>query len=119
METIFVVDDSATNLAVVSEMLKNEYKTLTMPSTEKMFYLLERIVPKVILLDVEMPDIDGYKAIKILKNDEKHKDIPVIFLTGNHDDETKSKCLSFEAAEIITKPFQKELLVDTLKKYIN
>jgi len=119
METIFVIDDSATNLAVVSEMLKNEYKTLTMPSAEKMFYLLERITPKVILLDVEMPDMDGYEAIQILKENEKYKDIPVVFLTGNDDDETRDKCLSYGAAEIITKPFQKELLADLLKRYVN
>lgn len=119
METIFVIDDSATNLAVVSEMLKNEYRTLTMPSAEKMFYLLERIIPKVILLDVEMPDTDGYKAIQILKENEKYKDIPVIFLTGNYDGETRNKCLSYGAVEVITKPFQKELLVDILKRYVN
>ena len=85
MRTIFIVDDKDTNLLLAKTALEGLYKTFALPSAERMFKLAEKITPDLILLDVDMPEMDGFEAMKILKNDEKLKSIPVIFLTGKND----------------------------------
>jgi putative two-component system response regulator len=69
MKTIFAVDDSDTNLATAKKALEGRYRVLTMPSAAKMFALLEKISPDLILLDIEMPEMDGFDALLRLKSD--------------------------------------------------
>jgi len=64
MKTIFAVDDSDTNLSVVKKALEKHYRIFTMPSAVKMFALLKKITPDLILLDIEMPEMDGSEALK-------------------------------------------------------
>ena len=71
--TIFVVDDNDTNLSMAKEALKDHYRVMTMPSAEKMFAMIEKITPDLILLDIEMPDMDGFEALQILKDESGEK----------------------------------------------
>ena len=64
---IMVVDDNVANLKVAKNALAESHEVFTVPSAAKMFDLLERNKPKLILLDVDMPGMDGYEAIKLLK----------------------------------------------------
>jgi len=118
LKTIFVIDDSATNLMIAHEALKSAYKVLTIPSAEKMFGLLERILPELILLDIEMPEMNGFEAIKKLKAHEKHKDIPVIFLSGSVDEKDKNYALTLGAVDFITKPFSNDALFEAVSAKI-
>jgi putative two-component system response regulator len=77
---VFVVDDYDANLIMAATILEGEYQVLTMPSAEKMFFLMDKKRPSLILLDIEMPEMDGYGAIRKLKADPRTADIPVIFL---------------------------------------
>jgi putative two-component system response regulator len=83
-----------------------------------MFFMLERIIPDLILLDVEMPVMDGFEAIKLLKTDTRYADIPVIFLTSKTDDESRKKGLELGAADYIGKPYYPALLLDHIKTVI-
>ncbi|MDR3256036.1 MAG: response regulator [Synergistaceae bacterium] len=107
---IMIVDDNIANLKVAKNALSDAYDVFTVPSAAKMFDLLERNKPKLILLDIDMPVMDGYEAIKILKNKPGMEDIPVIFLTAKSDAESEIEGLSLGAIDYISKPFMPQLL---------
>ena len=84
-KTIFCVDDAVTNLAIAKNTLAEYYNVFTMNSGERLLKILEKHIPDLILLDVEMPEMSGYDIIKIIKNDNKTEHVPVIFLTAIND----------------------------------
>jgi len=117
-ETIIVVDDDITNLTAAKSTLSQKYNVITAPSGEKLFLLLEKVTPELILLDVEMPGLNGYSVMEMLKNKEKTAHIPVIFLTAKIDPESELRGLNLGAVDYITKPFSRELLVKRVDLHI-
>jgi len=117
-ELIILVDDNPTNLRTGINVLSEKYSVATAPSAEKLFGLLENSAPDLILLDIDMPEINGYEAIKILKAKEETKDIPVIFLTGKTESGDELKGLSLGAIDYITKPFQPPLLLKRIEVHL-
>ena len=107
---ILAVDDDRTNLTVIKNSLIDIYDVFTIPSGEKLFRLMEKVKPDLILLDVEMPQISGYDVIRTLKSSERTIEIPVIFLSGRIDPESEITGLALGAVDYITKPFPRELL---------
>jgi len=118
MKTIFAVDDSDTNLSIVKKSLEKSYRVLTMPSAAKMFALLERITPDLILLDVEMPEMNGFEALVCLKSNPSHKDIPVIFLTSYTDTKIEAQGFELGVVDFITKPFSTPVLLNRIKTHL-
>lgn len=118
MKTIFIVDDSDTNLATAEEALEDHYRTMTLPSAEKMFTMLEKLTPDLILLDIEMPVMNGFQALEKLKTSPSWSNIPVVFLTGTVNESIKEKSSSLGAVSIVTKPFSPSSLLDTVKQHI-
>ena len=118
MKTIFIVDDSDTNLATAEEALEDHFRVMTVPSAEKMFSLLEKITPDLILLDIEMPVMNGYEALERLKADTSRANIPVIFLTGTVDASIEQKSSKLGAVGVITKPFSQSVLIDRINSHI-
>ena len=118
MKTIFVVDDSDTNLSMAEGALEDQYRVLTMPSAAKMFTFLQKIRPDLILLDIEMPDMDGFAALKRLKSGDLWADIPVIFLTGRTDAEVEALGFEMGAVDFITKPFSTPVLLNRIKTHL-
>jgi putative two-component system response regulator len=106
---IILVDDNISNLKAGKSAL-SKYDVITVPSAAKLFDVLERCTPQLILLDINMPDMDGYETIRILKGDAKTAEIPVIFLTGQIDIANELEGLLLGAVDYITKPFLPELL---------
>jgi len=106
MKIIFVVDDNVVNLAAAKKILvDNGYRVFTLHSAAKMFDLFSKITPDLILLDIEMPETDGFAAIEKLKADERTANIPVVFLTASTDPEIEAKGLKLGAADFVLKPF--------------
>ena len=118
-KTIFVVDDSDTNLTMAKDALKDQYQVMTLPSAAKMFALLERITPDLILLDIEMPDMDGFEALRYLKNNKAQADIPVVFLTIVTDAEVEVRGFQLGVIDFITKPFSAPVLINRIKTHLN
>ena len=118
-KTIFIVDDSSTNLSQAKLVLDFHYKVLTMPSAVKMFSMLEKIVPDLILLDVEMPDLDGFEAMEQLQASRNFAHIPVIFLTSHRDAEIEAKCFELGAVDFISKPFTSQGLLMRVRTQVN
>ena len=117
-DLIIVVDDDITNLTLIRHSLAKLYDVFVAPSGEKLFLLLEKVSPAMILLDVEMPGMDGYQVMEVLKGKEKTAHIPVIFLTSKIDPESEIKGLTLGAADYITKPFSRELLIKRMNLHI-
>ncbi|MDR0785951.1 MAG: response regulator [Treponema sp.] len=109
-KTIILVDDNIANLKIGKNALMEHYDVFTAPSGKKMFELLERNKPELILLDIDMPEMDGFKAIKILKENDSTRRIPVVFLTGKSDTESEIEGLSLGAVDYIPKPFSPPIL---------
>ena len=110
LKKIIMADDDMTNLNIAKNALIDRYDVFTVPSAKKLFQILEKVTPDLILLDIEMPEMNGYEAIEKLKSSESTSDIPVIFLTGNIDPESELKGLSMGAIDYIAKPFSFPLL---------
>jgi putative two-component system response regulator len=115
---IMLVDDNLTNLSIGKDMLKEHYDVFPIPSAEKLFAILEKVKPDLILLDVEMPGMDGYEAIKKLKADPVLKDIPVIFLTARSDSGSELEGLSLGAIDYVFKPFSPPLLIRRIENHL-
>ena len=108
---IIFVDDNVENLSVGKNILKPYYEVYPVPSATRLFNVLEKFIPDLILLDVNMPEMNGYETIQILKADERYAEIPVIFLTAKKDEESELRGFDLGAAEYITKPFSGPLLL--------
>jgi putative two-component system response regulator len=118
MKTIFIVDDNDTNLTAAKTALDGTYKAFALRSAERMFKLLEKIFPDLILLDIDMPDVDGFEVIRQLKSSEKLKPIPVIFLTAKNDETTEIHGFELGALDFITKPFSPPVLIKRIETHI-
>ncbi|MCL2000060.1 MAG: response regulator [Planctomycetes bacterium] len=118
-KTIFVVDDNITNLSLAEEVLEKYYRVITMSSADKMFELLEKIIPDMILLDVAMPGMSGFDAMSRLQVDDRYADIPVIFLTALSDAYNEAYGIELGAVDFITKPFSETVLLYRIRTHIN
>ncbi|MGD8255926.1 MAG: response regulator [Desulfobacterales bacterium] len=108
---ILLVDDNTTNLQLLHETLDGlGYKLLIAKNGKSALSIAQKAMPSLILLDIMMPEMDGYEVCRRLKAGEKTASIPVIFITAMTDDEDEAKGLEFGAVDYITKPFNPELV---------
>jgi putative two-component system response regulator len=115
---VILVDDNPANLQIGRNVLSEKYAVATAPSAEKMFKLLQKNIPAIILLDIDMPEMNGYEAIKILKSQPETRDIPVIFLTGRTDTGDELEGFTLGAIDYITKPFRPSLLLKRIEVHL-
>jgi CheY-like chemotaxis protein len=114
MKKILVVDDDPSIRYAIKEGFFTEYDIKTAESGKKCFRYLESEIPDLILLDIMMPEINGWEVIRRLKDNENWKDIPIIIITARTDDVVE-KAGNFYADDFIEKPFTS----NDLKKRIN
>jgi len=108
---IFLVDDDPTNLTIGNNTLEKDYNVVTLNSGVRLLKMLEKMIPDLILLDIDMPEMDGFQTIGYLKSNENYKNILVIFLTAKSDIESELQGLSLGAIDYIAKPFSPPLLL--------
>ncbi|MDR0223062.1 MAG: response regulator [Oscillospiraceae bacterium] len=118
-KTILVVDDNTISLSVAEAALEKQYRVIPLSSAEKMFAILEKITPDLILLDIEMPKMDGFEAMKLLKESESYAGIPVIFLTGLTDAVNEDHAIELGALDFFVKPISEPVLLNRIRNYIN
>ena len=116
---VFVVDDSATNLATAADALHNDYRAITMSSAARMFTILEKVTPDLIMLDIDMPEMDGFDAMKRLKANKAFEDIPVIFLTALNDATNEAYGIELGAVDFISKPFSETVLLNRVRQHLH
>jgi putative two-component system response regulator len=101
------------------QALDGAYKTFALPSAAMMFKLLEKITPDLILLDVDMPEMDGFEAMAQLKADEKLKAVPVVFLTAMNDTDMEIRGFEMGALDFLYKPFSPPVLIKRIETHID
>jgi len=116
---VICVDDMNFSLISIKKALEAHYEVYLAESNTKLYKILEKVTPDLIVLDVNMPDIDGYETIKDLKADKRFSNIPVIFLTCNSDKESVVKGLSLGAAAFMIKPFNALKLLECINNQLN
>ncbi len=113
---ILVVDDTKTNIEVLEGILSPDYEIYVALNGVKALSLIQKIKPDLVLLDVMMPEMDGYETIRHIK--ELHNDVPVIFLTSKSDPKSEKEGLALGAVDYIAKPFFPELVILRVKNQI-
>lgn len=104
-QKVLIVDDSATNRQMLGDLLQAEYAVLLAKSGLEGLDLAQAHQPDVILLDVMMPDIDGYEVLRRLKGNERTSSLCVVFITGQDSPEEEERGLLEGASDYVTKPF--------------
>ena len=118
-DKILLVDDNTTNLQLLHETLDGlGYKLLIAKNGKTALAIAQKTGPSLILLDIMMPEMNGYEVCRRLKADKKTAYIPIIFITAMVDDEDEAKGLGLGAVDYITKPINPEL-VRTVLKWMN
>jgi class 3 adenylate cyclase/ActR/RegA family two-component response regulator len=117
-EAVFLVDDNPANLRAGKSALTESYNVYTAASAARMFGLLAEKKPSLILLDIDMPEMNGYEAIRRLKSNPATADIPVIFLTAKSDSGSELDGLSLGAVDYIAKPFAPPLLLKRIEVHL-
>ena len=115
---IMIVDDNITNLTVAKKALENLYSVIPVSSGKKALEFLSKTIPSLILLDIEMPEMDGFETIRLIRANPEMRDIPVIFLTAKDDTGSELEGLKLGAVDYITKPFSIPLLIQRIELHI-
>jgi putative two-component system response regulator len=115
---IIMVDDNMAILTMGRNMLKTYYEVYPAPTAAKLFEILESVTPDLILLDVIMPEMNGYDVMKKLRDDPRYVNIPVIFLTAKRDESSELEGFDLGAADYISKPFSAPLLLKRIANQI-
>ena len=116
-KTVLVVDDTESNIDMLVEFLADDYDVSVAMDGESALEIANEDLPDLILLDIMMPDMDGYEVFEKLKADDKTKNIPVMFLTGATDDASKEKGMSMGAIDYIMKPIDQNLVQSKVKEF--
>lgn len=109
ISSVLIVDDNSQNLQVLADILRNKnYKVATAKSGIKALHFINKRKPDLVLLDIMMPEIDGFEVCRRLKENKETADIPIIFISALTSTEDKLKGFKTGGVDYITKPFQKE-----------
>ncbi len=117
---VLIVDDIPTNIKLLGNVLKKAgYEISFATSGKQAFSIIDNIKPDIILLDIMMPEIDGYKVCEKLKSKPETKDIPIIFLTAKTESEDIFKGFIAGAVDFISKPFSYIELLARVKTHVD
>lgn len=117
-KTLLAVDDTLANIDVVKGVLAQDYVVQAALSGKMALKIIAKKKPDLILLDIMMPEMDGYEVCRILKSQEHTKDIPIIFLTAKAQADDETKGLSLGAVDYITKPISPPILKERVKNHL-
>lgn len=110
MKRILIVDDDSINCVLAKHALAQNYQVSTINSGREALAFLETEMPDLILMDIEMPEMDGKEVVRRIKAQEKWVRIPIVFLTADANPMTEAECLKCGADDFITKPFVPDVM---------
>jgi len=116
---IMVVDDVKANIDILIETLANDYKVSVAMDGESALEDIKTNLPDLILLDIVMPDINGYEVCQRLKRDPATKNVPIIFVTSKSDESDETKGLELGAIDYITKPFSPSIVRARVRTHLS
>lgn len=113
---ILMVDDVATNLKCAGEVLKSKYEIFKAKSGGEALGILAETKPDMIILDINMPEMDGFETMKKIKENAGYKEIPVIFLTADAEEESRLRGYKLGAVDFIRKPFDPMFIISRIER---
>jgi diguanylate cyclase (GGDEF)-like protein len=116
--TVLIIDDSPINIEHLAQVLKNDYNIKVANKGEPGIEVAKSQQPDLILLDIIMPDMDGYAVCRRLKADDRTRNIPIIFITTKSNTEDETRGLTLGAVDYITKPFRTPIVKARIKTHI-
>ena len=116
--TVLIVDDVAENIHVLMGTLKDDYAILAARDGQKALDIAQSKLPDIILLDIMMPEMDGYEVCLTLKKLESTKHIPIIFITALSESDDEAKGLEMGAVDFIAKPFNPDLVKSRVRNHL-
>lgn len=119
MKKILLVDDDNMNCILARHALVQDYQVAITHSGKEALEYLENEIPDLILMDIEMPEMDGKEVVRRIKEHEECVNIPVVFLTADSNPMTEAECLTFGADDFITKPFVPDVMRSRVGKILN
>lgn len=117
-QIILIVDDDMTSLKRATSILEDEYRVAAAVNGQMVFKYLEHNTPDLILLDLYMPNMDGFEVMEKLQGNEEYSKIPVVFLSAEQTPESEAKCLDAGAADYVTKPYVPVVLKSRVNKIL-
>lgn len=119
MKVVLVVDDTPANIDIIKGILSGLYKLKIATGGKKALKVAQKFPnPDLILLDVMMPEMDGYETCAQLKEDDKTANIPVIFVTANINDNVREKGDSLGVVDYVSKPVNPEKLIESIQSVL-
>jgi len=115
---ILAVDDSPVILKSVSSVLSMAYKVFMLPKPTELEKVLQKLTPELFLLDYQMPEINGFDLIPVIRSFDKHQDTPIVFLTSIGTIDNISAALALGACDFLVKPFQPDVLREKIANHI-
>lgn len=115
---ILVIDDDITSLKRATSILDTDYRVAAATSGEMAFKYLEKNTPDLILLDLNMPDMNGFEVMEKLKEDPEQSKIPVMFVAAMQDPQSEAKCIEAGAVDFVNKPFIPQVLKSRVKSVL-
>lgn len=116
--TILIVDDTKTNVDVLVQTLKSDYKLGVTLNGKDAIRFAGTHHPDLILLDIIMPEMDGFEVCRVLKADLKTREIPIIFITAMDNQAHRTRCLECGGVDYITKPFVPKEVKDKIANHL-
>ena len=117
-KTVLVIDDDATTLRSMKSILENTYSVELANSGEKAFQMMEEKIPDLILLDYEMPGMNGKEVLEKIRNTEPYKNLPVIFVTGVTEKSYITALISLRPSGYLLKPITMDVLLNEIAKVL-
>lgn len=118
-KSIVAVDDSGLMLKLLEKLLSKEYAYLAFSKGMRALkYLKDACAPDLIILDIDMPEIDGYEMLEMIREKDELKEVPVLFLTSNNDKEHVVKAIKTGANDYIVKPIDENVFMDKVRKLL-
>ena len=115
---ILAVDDSPVILNAVSGVLSNDYKVFKLPKPTELEKVLQKLTPELFLIDYQMPELNGFELIPIIRSFAEHKETPIVFLTSEGTFDHVTAALALGATDFIVKPFNPDILREKIAKCI-
>ena len=114
-KSIIAVDDSRIVLQTLEGMLGNQYEFRGFSKAARALNYMIQSPPSLIILDIEMPDVDGYVMLEMIRENIELRDIPVIFLTSNSDKDYVIKAVKYGANDYVVKPVNQDILISKIE----
>lgn len=117
-QKVLIVDDAIDNIKILVNILRDDYDVFFAMNGQKAIEIAHKEIPDIILLDIVMPQIDGYEVCRLLKGDRRVSDIPIIFISAKHQVEDETLGLNLGAIDYITKPISPPILKARIRNHL-